>query len=191
MQGQSFVVTSCSIASYVPTDQERLELLQVFFRIQILSDMLFVYFVTTYQRGGLPPLPFVYSSFNQLCAIFDQLIPLFPLMQLRPCNGSIRYKTDPGIFNIWMKGLSQIPRKALCRVTGVASYPRSSHSLRRRGFVADRNSHHRDARRERHIACIPALFAAPRPRHRLFLIWFTSSQVFRREAEAVGVSGSR
>lgn len=90
-----YMFTYSNIASYVPTDQERLELLQ---------------------RGGLPPMPFVYSSFNQL------------------------YKTDPGIFKIWMKGLSEISHAALWLI--------EIHTTETQG-------------------------------------------VFRREAEAVGVSGSR
>ena len=60
--------TYSHIANFVPSAGEREELLQ---------------------RGGLPPLPFVYSSFNQL------------------------YKTVPGIFNVWMRGLAQTPRAAL------------------------------------------------------------------------------
>jgi protein O-GlcNAc transferase len=77
---------------------------------------MFMLFTVPLQRGGLPPMPFVYSSFNQL------------------------YKTDPGIFKIWMKGLSEISHAALWLI--------EIHTTETQG-------------------------------------------VFRREAEAVGVSGSR
>jgi hypothetical protein len=51
-----------SIASFVPSEEERLQLLEV---IEI-KQIRFVYFKIVLQRGGLPRLPFVYSSFNQL-----------------------------------------------------------------------------------------------------------------------------
>jgi predicted O-linked N-acetylglucosamine transferase (SPINDLY family) len=125
-----YMFTYSSIASYVPSEEERLALLE---------------------RGGLPQMPFVYSSFNQL------------------------YKTDPGIFNIWMRGLRETPRKPYALRAHVQHATHARKQIPRFGS-------------SRFIPPKPKAYKSHSPMQPASLM---RHQVFRREAEAVGVSGSR
>jgi hypothetical protein len=68
-RGGLCLLTLSSISSYVASDAERLQLLEVTKSICVVI----VSHICT-QRGGLPALPFVYSSFNQLYAPFYDIV---------------------------------------------------------------------------------------------------------------------